>query len=69
VRFFWYKSPYALNPSPPAFGRSGDLRRGRQSSPPCPKEEAERIAIVLTLVGIRRLIVLSIVRLSGLKNE
>jgi hypothetical protein len=33
------------------------------------KGEAERIAAVLALVGIRRLIVLSIVSHSALKNE
>jgi len=36
---------------------------------PCARREAERIAVVLTLGGIRRLIVLSIVRHSELNNE
>ena len=44
--FLVQKSAYALNPSSPAFAW---LRRCRQSSPLAQGEEAERIAVALTL--------------------
>jgi len=55
VRFFWDESTHALNLT--------------LILSPCARGEAERIAVVLTLGGIRGLIVLSIVSHSALKNE
>ena len=40
--FFVQTHVLRSNPSPPAFGRRGDLRRGRQSSPLVQGERRER---------------------------
>ena len=65
MRFFGAKSACFQ----PFTSRPRLLRRGRQSSPPGARGEAERIAAILALGGIRRPLVLSIVKAFELTNE